>query len=82
MTGFARERLAPYKVPKTVEFVDSIPRSEAMKFNRAALVEERDGPDPESGRGRGIAWRGRSTMLPPCPPPMDVEPTMCRTEEE
>jgi len=48
VTGFARERLASYKVPKTVEFVDSIPRSEAMKFNRAALVEERDGPDPES----------------------------------
>jgi bile acid-coenzyme A ligase len=47
VTAFARERLAPYKVPKSVEFVDSIPRSEAMKFNRAALVEERDGPDPE-----------------------------------
>ena len=43
--AFARDRLAPYKVPKSVEFVDSIPRSEAMKFNRAALVEERDGPD-------------------------------------
>jgi bile acid-coenzyme A ligase len=51
VTGFARDRLAPYKVPKTVEFVDSIPRSEAMKFNRAALVEERDGPEsgPETG---------------------------------
>lgn len=43
--SFARERLAPYKVPKTVEFVASIPRSEAMKFNRAALVEEREGID-------------------------------------
>jgi bile acid-coenzyme A ligase len=47
VTGFARERLAPYKVPKSVEFVEAIPRSEAMKFNRAALVEERDGPEPE-----------------------------------
>jgi bile acid-coenzyme A ligase len=47
--AFARERLASYKVPKSVEFVESIPRSEAMKFNRAALVEERDGPDPEPG---------------------------------
>jgi bile acid-coenzyme A ligase len=41
--SFARERLAPYKVPKTVEFVTAIPRSDAMKFNRAALVEEREG---------------------------------------
>jgi bile acid-coenzyme A ligase len=45
--AFARERLAPYKVPKSVEFIEAIPRSEAMKFNRAALVEERDGPEPE-----------------------------------
>ena len=53
--AFARDRLAPYKVPKTVEFVSSIPRSEAMKFNRAALVAERDGVDaaegPEDGPG-------------------------------
>jgi bile acid-coenzyme A ligase len=47
--GFAKERLAPYKVPKTVEFVVSLPRSEAMKLNRAALIAERDGPDEESG---------------------------------
>jgi bile acid-coenzyme A ligase len=47
--AFAKERLAPYKVPKTVEFVDAIPRSEAMKFNRAALVAERDGPDQPDG---------------------------------
>jgi bile acid-coenzyme A ligase len=39
---FARDRLAPYKVPKTVEFVDIIPRSEAMKVNRAQLTAERD----------------------------------------
>ena len=43
--SFAKDRLAPYKVPKTVEFVTTIPRSEAMKFNRAALVAERDGPE-------------------------------------
>jgi hypothetical protein len=50
--AFARERLAPYKVPKSVEFVESIPRSEAMKFNRAALVEERDGRSPS----RPLPW--------------------------
>jgi bile acid-coenzyme A ligase len=46
--AFAKGRLAPYKVPKTVEFVTGIPRSEAMKFNRAALVAEREGPDEEA----------------------------------
>jgi bile acid-coenzyme A ligase len=40
--SFARARLAPYKVPKTIEFVDVIPRSEAMKLNRAQLTAERD----------------------------------------
>jgi bile acid-coenzyme A ligase len=40
---FARTRLSPYKVPKSVEFVDSIPRSEATKLNRSSLVAERDG---------------------------------------
>jgi bile acid-coenzyme A ligase len=40
--AFARSRLAPYKVPKTVEFVDVIPRSEAMKLNRTQLTAERD----------------------------------------
>jgi bile acid-coenzyme A ligase len=38
---FARARLARYKVPKTVEFVEQIPRSVATKVNRAALIEER-----------------------------------------
>ena len=47
---FARGRLAPYKVPKTVEFVDAIPRSEAMKFNRAQLTAERDDAAADEGR--------------------------------
>jgi bile acid-coenzyme A ligase len=42
---FAKARMAPYKAPKTVEFVPSLPRSDAMKLNRGALVLERDGPD-------------------------------------
>ncbi len=41
--AYAKERLAPYKVPKTVEFVDVIPRSEATKVSRAALVDARGG---------------------------------------
>jgi bile acid-coenzyme A ligase len=39
---FAKTRLAEYKVPKSVELVETIPRNDVMKFNRAALTEERD----------------------------------------
>jgi bile acid-coenzyme A ligase len=54
--NFAKARLAPYKAPKTVEFVDSLPRSDAMKLSRQALVLERDGPEPADGSpGAGTA---------------------------
>ncbi|MGO9457133.1 MAG: class I adenylate-forming enzyme family protein [Acidimicrobiales bacterium] len=53
--GFAKHRLAPYKVPKTVEFVSAGLRNDAMKLNRAALVAERDGPDPDTAAGPGTA---------------------------
>jgi bile acid-coenzyme A ligase len=39
---FAKHRLAAYKVPKTVEFVEAIPRTEATKVNRATLIAERE----------------------------------------
>jgi bile acid-coenzyme A ligase len=41
--AYAKNRLAAYKVPKTVEIVDAIPRTEATKVSRAALVEARGG---------------------------------------
>lgn len=41
--AFAKTRLAPYKVPKTVEIVDAIPRSAATKVNRRAMVDARGG---------------------------------------
>jgi bile acid-coenzyme A ligase len=41
--AYAKSRLAAYKVPKSVEFVDVIPRSEATKVSRAALIEARGG---------------------------------------
>lgn len=41
--AFAKARLASYKAPKTVELVDAIPRSEATKVSRAALIEARGG---------------------------------------
>ena len=43
LVAYARARLAPYKVPKSVELVDAIPRSAATKVNRAALIEARGG---------------------------------------
>lgn len=41
--AYAKSRLATYKVPKTVEFVDEIPRTAATKVNRAAMIEARGG---------------------------------------
>ena len=41
--AYAKARLAAYKVPKTVELVDAMPRSAATKVNRGRLVEERGG---------------------------------------
>ncbi len=40
---YVRSRLLPYKVPKSIEIVDAVPRSEAMKVNRGRLVEGRGG---------------------------------------
>jgi bile acid-coenzyme A ligase len=40
---YAKSRLLPYKVPKSIEIVDAMPRSEAMKINRGRLVEARGG---------------------------------------
>ena len=41
--AYAKSRLLAYKVPKSIEIVDAIPRSEAMKVNRGRLVEARGG---------------------------------------
>jgi bile acid-coenzyme A ligase len=40
--AFAKSRLAAYKVPKSIEIIDVIPRSAATKVNRGALVAERE----------------------------------------
>ena len=40
---YAKGRLSPYKVPKSIELVESMPRSEATKVNRRRLVEARGG---------------------------------------
>ncbi|MDD2670795.1 MAG: hypothetical protein PHC52_10535 [Syntrophales bacterium] len=36
---FCRERLAPYKVPKMVEFLDALPKSAVGKVLRRELKE-------------------------------------------
>ncbi|CAM4255765.1 Long-chain-fatty-acid--CoA ligase [Mycobacterium basiliense] len=41
--AYAKNRLASYKVPKTVEFVDQIPRTAATKVNRSAMIAARGG---------------------------------------
>jgi bile acid-coenzyme A ligase len=41
--AYAKARLHPYKVPKTIEIIDAVPRSAATKVNRGALVEARGG---------------------------------------
>ncbi|MFN8027785.1 MAG: class I adenylate-forming enzyme family protein [Acidimicrobiia bacterium] len=40
---YAKSRLAPYKVSKSLEVLPEIPRSAATKVNRGALVAERGG---------------------------------------
>jgi bile acid-coenzyme A ligase len=40
---YAKSRLAHYKAPKTVEFVDAIPRTAATKVNRSAMIASRGG---------------------------------------
>jgi bile acid-coenzyme A ligase len=40
---YATSRLARYKVPKTVEFIDEMPRTAASKINRSAMIEARGG---------------------------------------
>jgi bile acid-coenzyme A ligase len=41
--AWAKSRLSTYKVPKSIEIVDAIPRSAATKVNRGALLEARGG---------------------------------------
>ncbi|HMD45273.1 MAG TPA: AMP-binding protein [Acidimicrobiales bacterium] len=41
LRAYARERLAAYKVPKSYEIVERVPRTAAGKVNRATLIAER-----------------------------------------
>lgn len=57
LDAWARKRITSYKVPKTYEFVDELPRNEAGKIRRSALVSEREGgwnPAMVSARGEPL----------------------------
>ncbi len=41
LRAHCKQRLASYKVPKSFELIDQLPRSSAGKINRGALAEER-----------------------------------------
>lgn len=43
LIAYAKRRLAGHKVPKTVELVELIPRTEATKVNRRSLIDARGG---------------------------------------
>jgi len=43
IVAYAKARIAAYKVPKSIEIVERIPRSAATKVNRGAMVAERGG---------------------------------------
>jgi long-chain acyl-CoA synthetase len=49
LIGFAREHLAAYKAPRSIDFVDEIPRSEAGKVQRRAV--------------RAPYWAGRTVQI-------------------
>lgn len=45
LSAFCRERLLSYKVPKTIELIEQLPRDAAGKVRRADLVAERRSDD-------------------------------------
>lgn len=54
LDAWARERITSYKVPKTYEIVAELPRNEAGKIRRSALVTERaSGWNPAMVSARG-----------------------------
>jgi benzoate-CoA ligase len=69
---FVKEKLAPYKYPRQIEFVDDLPKTATGKIQRFKLRErEQSAPLPPSTpdgppKGRGPAWG--NPALDPQPP--------------
>jgi bile acid-coenzyme A ligase len=55
LDGHCRERLAPYKVPKSYEFLDQFPREENGKIRRSALLARYEEMRNASVTGGGAA---------------------------
>jgi bile acid-coenzyme A ligase len=49
LLGFLAERLAPYKLPRTIEYVTAPLRDDAGKVRRSALRDERLPPSTPGG---------------------------------
>ena len=45
LASFAERSLAPFKVPRTVEFVDTFPTTESGKIRKGLLRPRLGGPD-------------------------------------
>lgn len=61
---FLRERLAPYKVPRRIVFVDDIPKGDTGKVQRHKLAETLglSTPDPDSGRPDAAQNRAATSL--------------------
>ena len=51
LIAFARERLAGYKLPRSVEFVDELPRTPSGKVLKRELRERHERPTATTPRG-------------------------------
>lgn len=51
VTAWCRDRLAEHKIPRSIIFVDAIPRTSRGKIDRAALHEIGGAPGVDTGRG-------------------------------
>ena len=58
VTGFVRERLANYKVPRYVEFRDELPKTLVGKVLRRSLREEGQPTSDGQGEERDVGYRG------------------------
>ena len=46
LKAFVKERLAPYKYPRLIEFVPELPKTATGKIQRFRLREREQGPQP------------------------------------
>jgi long-chain acyl-CoA synthetase len=51
LVAYCREKLAPYKIPRSIEFIDALPKSSALKILRRDLRERAQAaaPNPDLG---------------------------------